>query len=106
MNQLGAPAEKLVAQKLKTMGWHTACNWQTSTCEIDIVAKKGKQVLFIEVRYRKNGSGLSSVGHVKQSKLYYAARLWCRMNSWEHTWRIVVAGVDASNCVTFRELTY
>ncbi len=58
-------------------------NWRTKYCEIDIVAKKDKQIYFVEVKYRKNnnyGSGLEAVTAKKQKQMQFSAELWLSKN--------------------------
>lgn len=51
-------------------------NYRCRSGEIDLIMRDGKQLVFVEVRYRRNtqyGSPLESVDHRKQSRLVKAA---------------------------------
>ncbi len=54
-------------------------NWKTKWCEIDIVAQKGDQIYFVEVKYRAKdaaGRGLEYITPKKQKQMKFAAELW------------------------------
>ena len=54
-------------------------NFSISGGEIDIIAKKGDYVIFVEVKTRSNesyGGGLEAVNFVKQQRLVKAARVY------------------------------
>ena len=52
-NQTGAWGEKAVADYLTARGWAIRhCNWRTGHLEIDIVASRGDEIAFVEVKTR------------------------------------------------------
>lgn len=58
-------------------------NYRAKTGEIDLIMEHNKDIVFIEVRYRKNhsfGSGAESVNHKKQQKLIKTARFFIQNN--------------------------
>lgn len=60
-------------------------NFRRPNCEIDIIAKKGDIVHFIEVRYRKNdeqGGGFDSITASKLKKMQHAAWTWVDEYKW------------------------
>ncbi|OQY08195.1 MAG: YraN family protein [Fusobacteriia bacterium 4572_132] len=51
-------------------------NYYSPYGEIDIIAKKEKMIIFVEVKYRKNkkyGYGEEAVTKTKQKRMYYTA---------------------------------
>ncbi len=63
-NQVGKSGEELAAGFLKTKGYEILyTNWRHSYYEIDIIAKKGNKLHFIEVKTRSTGL----FGHPEQS---------------------------------------
>ena len=56
-----------------------ACNFSTSSGEIDLIMRDGKHVAFIEVRYRRSdrfGGAIHSITVAKQRKLKRCAALF------------------------------
>lgn len=52
--EIGREAERLSAEWLKTKGFEIIeCNWRTRFHEIDIIAKRGQNLHFVEVKYRR-----------------------------------------------------
>lgn len=71
-------------------------NWKTKWCEIDIIAKKGGVVHFIEVKYRKNdrsGRGLAAITPKKLKQMKFAAELWLASKNVEQA---VLSAVEVS----------
>ncbi len=75
----GAAGEAAAAGYLKKAGFRIIeRNYRTPVGEIDIIAQKGKEIIFVEVKARfSNGFGYpaDAVGHVKQHKIIKTA-LW------------------------------
>ncbi len=75
--QTGDEGEDLVADHLAKQSYEIlARNWRTDRFEVDIVAKKDRQIFVIEVKTRKNadfGGGLAAINHQKLTKLKLAA---------------------------------
>lgn len=69
--QRGLQAEKLVRSYLLNKGWEVLrCNFRSRGFEIDIVARKGDSISFVEVKYRKdpNFSSLLELLPVKKQQ--------------------------------------
>lgn len=77
---LGQWGEERVAEKLRREGWTiVARNFRCRMGELDIVAKKGRYLAFVEVKLRKNnqfGSACEAVTPAKQRKLRTAAQFY------------------------------
>jgi uncharacterized protein (TIGR00252 family) len=75
-------------------------NWRTRWCEIDIVAKRGQVLYFVEVKYRSNsaqGSGLAYITPSKQKQMRFAAEFWVASNGFGGDYELAaleVGGVD------------
>lgn len=88
--RLGRSVEAVVAERLETDGWEiVARNARTAMVrgEIDIVARDGAALVFVEVKARRAGAQLGpetpamAVNHRKQAKLRSLALAWLRDNS-------------------------
>ncbi|MBD5133002.1 MAG: YraN family protein [Clostridiales bacterium] len=77
---LGQWGEEQVAEKLRREGWTiVARNFRCRMGEIDIVAKNGTFLVFVEVKLRKNdrfGAACEAVTSTKQRKLRAAAQYY------------------------------
>lgn len=80
--QVGADYESLAAQYLESRGYQIlARNYRNPHGEIDIIARKGDEVIFCEIKYRASaryGDPLEAVDIRKQRRiskvaLYYSA---------------------------------
>ncbi len=81
--KIGADYEQVAAKHLKELGYELiTTNYRCPLGEIDLVAKDGAVLVFIEVKYRKSGrcgDPAEAVGGTKQKRLYQAARHYlCR----------------------------
>lgn len=85
--ETGRLAEVAAADYLQKQGYKVVeRNWKTPQCEIDIVAKKGGCMFFVEVKYRassRQGSGLDYITVTKQRQMRFAAEIWCAKNYWD-----------------------
>ncbi len=75
----GAAAEFWVAEFLAGEGWTIAArNWRGGAGELDIVAVRGDEVRFVEVKAREAGddSALEAVTRSKRRRLASAAEAW------------------------------
>lgn len=83
----GHYAEKIAAEYIRHKKYELIdTNWRTRYCEIDLIARRGKVMHFIEVKYRANvaqGSGLEYITTKKLQQMQFAAELWVS----EHGWR-------------------
>ena len=82
MNDKGARYEEQAALFLKASGFEILDrNWSCPMGELDIVARKGDTVVFVEVRARSNpayGSPADSVTPAKRAKLIKAAMAYLK----------------------------
>jgi putative endonuclease len=80
LDATGADAEALAAQFLVAKGMTiVARNVRSRFGEIDLVARDGATLVFVEVRLRRShafGGAAASITRAKQSKLVAAARLY------------------------------
>lgn len=76
----GERAETLAAQYLERRGLRLlARNFRVRGGEIDLVAREGKTLVFVEVRLRRNpafGGAAESITARKRQRLILAARHW------------------------------
>lgn len=76
----GQWGEALVAEDLQRKGWTVvATNFRCRLGELDIVAKNGQYLVFVEVKLRKNaryGAACEAVTPLKQKKLTAAAQYY------------------------------
>lgn len=77
---IGTEYEQKAAEYLTLQGYQILeRNFRCRQGEIDLIAKEGEWLVFIEVKYRKTaGSGepLEAVNQRKQEKIYQAARYY------------------------------
>lgn len=80
MASAGAHAEDAAAAFLTREGYSIVDrNWKTRWCEIDIIARKGEVIRFVEVKYRRTkrqGAGLDYITPSKRGQMRFAAELW------------------------------
>lgn len=60
-------------------------NFKTPRCEIDIIARKGRCLYFVEVKYRQSerqGSGFDYITSRKLEHMQRAAELWLQTHPW------------------------
>lgn len=88
--QTGSFGEQLALDLIHRLGWPVvAKNWRHGHLEIDLVAKDGPALVFIEVKTRRSlnyGTPDSFVTPAKQRKLWQAAEAF--MIEHQHTWEI------------------
>lgn len=76
----GQSAEHAAAALLERSGWTIlARNWRFQHKEIDLVARRGEIVAFVEVRARASslhGHPLETIGWRKRRRLQAAAQAW------------------------------
>jgi len=98
---LGRRAEDLVVRRLRLAGYSIrARNWRTSLGELDIVAERGGEIVFVEVRARSGplaeacALAMESVGARKQARLLALAEAYLETHNLAGVpWRIDVAAV-------------
>lgn len=81
-DELGRRGEQLAATHLQDRGMAVLDrNWRCATGEIDIVARDGEQLVFVEVKTRAGlgfGHPLEAITHRKLARLRQLAAEWCR----------------------------
>jgi len=80
--QAGAAAEERAAQLLEEHGLRVvARNFRTRFGEVDLIARDGDTLVFVEVRLRARadyGGAAASITRTKQRRIIAAARLYLR----------------------------
>ena len=80
----GKAAEQYALRFLRHNGLHhIGSNISCRYGEIDHIMQEGKEIVFVEVRYRRNdhyGSGFETISHAKQSRLRKAAEYFLQSN--------------------------
>lgn len=80
--KIGRRGEDLAASWYEAHGYQVVSrNWRCRAGELDIVARKGSDLVFCEVKARSSGSfGLpaEAVGYAKQARLRRLAGMWLR----------------------------
>lgn len=97
--QLGRRGEELASAYLQQQGYLIlARNWRCPAGEIDIVAREGEFLAFVEVRTRRGdrlGTPEESITPAKQAKLVELAQTYlqeaCLL---EQSWRIDVVAIE------------
>lgn len=84
---IGQKAERAASEYLSQLGYEILDrNWKLhKVCEIDIVARRGTTVYFIEVKYRRTdtaGDGLDYITTDKLKRMRGAAMQWAAAHSW------------------------
>ena len=101
---LGQQGEELAAAYLVRLGYDIVSrNWRTRTGELDIVAREGEWLIFVEVRARRIGRAASeptlgrpeeSVTPRKQLQLISMADAYLFEIPWSGSWRIDVIALE------------
>ena len=96
--RLGLWAENLAAFALRIKGYRIlAKRHKTPVGEIDLIARRGNQIAFVEVKARKDAqTGLDSVSRTAQNRIESAAQLWLSRQSdfTDLSWRFDVVVVS------------
>jgi putative endonuclease len=97
----GADAEQVAADFLVAKGMHiVARNFRTRFGEIDLVARDGESLVFVEVRLRTNdyfGGAADSVDVPKRSRVVAAARSYLAQMHPEPPCRFDVVTLDGDS---------
>ena len=101
-HEAGRRGEQLAADHLAAKGWTIlARNYRAGPKEIDLVARRGSTVAFVEVKTRTTRSGgtpLDPVGWRKRRAVETAARRWVHENGRPGTtYRFDAVSVDMTD---------
>jgi putative endonuclease len=95
---LGQHGEELATRHLAAKGYEIiARNWRCETGEIDVVARDGAGLAFVEVRTRRGralGSPEESITAAKQARLVDLAEAYVQAECWGGNWRIDVVAIE------------
>ncbi len=87
--QKGLLGETLAAEYLEKKGYALVqTRFLTRYGEIDLIMKKGEQIIFVEVKYRPGqtkGQGVIAVNSQKQRKMLLAINEYVMINGLENT---------------------
>ena len=99
--EIGAWGEDRAALYLRLHGYHIVeRNFRCRSGEIDIIARRGGVVAFVEVKMRKNADFAEArefVTYTKQRRVISAAELWILKNNCELQPRFDVIEIYAPN---------
>ena len=100
-NEFGQQAEEFVAQKYIKNGYKIrARNWRFHPLELDIVAEKDNELVFVEVKARETdifGDPLDSITKKKMRFILLAANEYMELNDIEMECRFDIATVLRKN---------
>ncbi len=107
----GREGEDAAAAHLAALGWRiVARNWRHASWELDIVARDGDTLVFVEVKTRAAGAMASAAEALtpeKRRRLIKAARYWLREHeAWALPCRFDLAAVTARDGSYLTELTH
>ncbi|MGD2205776.1 MAG: YraN family protein [Anaerolineae bacterium] len=95
---LGRRGETLAAQHLAARGYEiVARNWRCEHGELDLVARDGGCLAFVEVRTRRGrrlGTPEESITATKRARLIDLAQAYVQEYDWSGYWRIDVVAVE------------
>ncbi len=93
----GRRAELLAAWLLRLKGYRIlASRFRTAAGEIDLIATRGRTVVFVEVKRRQDeGAGLAAVTATARGRIARAAAIWVSRNpaaaTIDHRYDVIVA---------------
>ena len=86
-NLLGPWGESLAAAFLQKKRYEiVACNYKSRFGEIDLIVRNRKEIVFVEVKLRKNDCFVQAreyVGYQKQDRIRTTAEIWLQNNPTE-----------------------
>lgn len=95
---LGQRGEDLATRCLTAKGYEIVTrNWRCEGGELDLVARDGESLAFVEVRTRRGrelGSPEESITPAKQARLITLAEAYVQAHDWPGDWRIDVVAVE------------
>ena len=99
--ELGTAGERMAGRFLRRQGYHIlARNYRTPYGEIDLIAREGRETVFIEVRTRQGTNFGSPVESLTRNKILHwekAASCYLqKKNGFDQPFRFDFVGVDLS----------
>ncbi len=95
----GAACEEIAAHYLSGLGCMIVDrNVRVGRCEIDVIARDGDELVFAEVRARRDNpiaAPEDTVGPVKLERLTRAAELWTQNMNYSGFWRIDLIAITS-----------
>lgn len=105
-NILGSWGEHMAADYLRSKGYTILqMNWRIGHRDIDIVAKTGDVLVFVEVKTRRNydyGDPTQAINYKKYHSLKLAANAYCKIHRIEGMVRfdvVTVVGSASTGCI-------
>lgn len=96
-SQIGQIGETRAILYLEGLGWEIlARNWRSGRRELDIIAREGDQLVFLEVKTRKSafrGHPLEYIDARKQEFMVEAATNYLALSGWEGEFRFDLIGI-------------
>jgi putative endonuclease len=96
--RLGQRGEALAADHLLGKGYQiVARNWRCPGGELDLIARQGDCLVFVEVRARRGqamGSPEESITAAKQARLIALADAYLQEHEWAGAWRLDVVAIE------------
>ncbi len=96
--RLGRQGEALAADHLLGKGYQIVTrNWRCPGGELDLIAREGDCLVFIEVRARRGqamGSPEESITAAKQARLIALADAYLQEHEWAGDWRLDVVAIE------------
>ncbi len=97
--KLGAWGERVAAEQLRAGGYDIlARNWRCAHGEIDIVARQGDELVFVEVKTRRgrgHGTPEEAITAHKARKLFELAQWYCVEEDLDEVdWRVDLMAVE------------
>lgn len=107
--QIGDQGEDLAATELERVGYKIlGRNFRTRFGEIDIIAKDGEVLAFVEVKAKSSdyfGSAGEMITRVKLKKIIKAAEIYLLENSPHCNWRIDAVLLNSDNIEIIKNIT-
>lgn len=96
-SQIGHLGETKAIRYLENLGWDIlARNWRSGRREIDIIARDGDQLVFLEVKTRKStnrGHPIDFIDARKQEYMVEAATQYLVQSAWDGEIRFDLIGI-------------
>ncbi len=108
---IGQAGEELAARWLERLGYRIVCrNYRCREGEIDLVAEDAGELVFVEVRTRREGGLVSpeeSVSRRKQQRIVRAAEHYLStVDGYERAWRVDVVAIEVDRVGRVRRVEH